>query len=991
MNRLCLAVSLLLFPIMALADNSLSFAPPPSDFSVVFLSNLFGIVDGVLHGTGSQILGSLFAVFNAAVLALGGMIIMYTLVVSTLNTAQEGEMLGKKWSSIWIPVRSTIGLALLIPKASGYCLMQIFVMWVVVQGVGAADKVWDAALNYLNRGGVIIQGNSDPTIKLLQGGGTSGIAKGANSILSSVVCMIGLQTQLQTQRQIYLNQKGSASPSGPCAGSPSSIMASFCDTPVPNLISTVNAVDFQKTHSDTVLRIPLPNITDGVYKSLNGICGQMTWNRVPENIASLTVRTKTEEISVPNPFGGPPIVVKRDVTTGIGGLSESELETVKLSRAIAVQQMYLDLSSIAQTMVRNNPGTFNREKETTNDDFSDVAVQQYGVPQSISGEICQDKQTVKCILWGGMGDKGGAPLFNGTEFRGAILDYNGIMRPTLTLIQQAQEYESSRGAREFIREASTQGWIMAGSYFFNLVTLNVKASKNSDLVDSHTGLDYSAFKIDPFKDAFSNWTNKCSSGQYGELCTWFNGDAGRVLSILKLINNYNSSSGGMTVPDFDNNNLAVVKDDPSSTVYGFTANSTVLQLPNQPGQSELTFAQGMNIKFNSEIQPLPSLSFTCGEFKIWGLSAGCIGRVFAEIFYNGAFVPLYNGLIIAFGQIIISIIHTFLVIPLVGMGEIFKQGIQIISKPGVNPIVALAQMGTYYINFCANLWIELIMKSITAALIPIFGMFIFALLSLSLPLLLAWCGLMMTIGFNTAYYVPILPYMIFTFGSVGWLMSVIESMVAAPIVALAVTHPEGHDAFGKGETAIMILLNVFLRPSMMIIGYIAAIGLSYVSVWIINAGFDNAIGFIQGSGYYGTNSDAQSINSAIGGVQGGYKDWAGVYAYFFSIFMYTIIYITVVTKAFTLIAVLPDKVLRWVGGTPESYGTDTSQWGEEAKQKMDKASDETQRGQAQVDKKLSGHTTKAINEVAGGNKSTSSTIDAKSGAPKPSTPNKPEE
>ncbi len=50
-------------------------------------------------------------------------------------------------------IRSTLGLALLIPKASGYCLMQIFVMWVVVQGVGAADKIWEAALGYLNRGG----------------------------------------------------------------------------------------------------------------------------------------------------------------------------------------------------------------------------------------------------------------------------------------------------------------------------------------------------------------------------------------------------------------------------------------------------------------------------------------------------------------------------------------------------------------------------------------------------------------------------------------------------------------------------------------------------------------------------------------------------------------------------------------------------------------------------------------------------------------------
>ena len=106
MNKLLVTLLLLLCPGLVLADSSgsLSFAPPASDFSVVFLSNLFGVVDGVLSGTGSQIMGSMFAVFNAAVLALGGIIIMYTLLVATMNTAHEGQMLGQKWSSIWIPI-----------------------------------------------------------------------------------------------------------------------------------------------------------------------------------------------------------------------------------------------------------------------------------------------------------------------------------------------------------------------------------------------------------------------------------------------------------------------------------------------------------------------------------------------------------------------------------------------------------------------------------------------------------------------------------------------------------------------------------------------------------------------------------------------------------------------------------------------------------------------------------------------------------------------
>lgn len=89
---------LTLFPALVFADSaftppsgSMSFTPPPGDYSVIFLGNIFGVVDGVLHGTGSQIMGVMLGVFNSAVLALGGIVIMYIILVSTLNTAHEGD------------------------------------------------------------------------------------------------------------------------------------------------------------------------------------------------------------------------------------------------------------------------------------------------------------------------------------------------------------------------------------------------------------------------------------------------------------------------------------------------------------------------------------------------------------------------------------------------------------------------------------------------------------------------------------------------------------------------------------------------------------------------------------------------------------------------------------------------------------------------------------------------------------------------------------
>jgi defect-in-organelle-trafficking protein DotA len=330
-------------------------------------------------------------------------------------------------------------------------------------------------------------------------------------------------------------------------------------------------------------------------------------------------------------------------------------------------------------------------------------------------------------------------------------------------------------------------------------------------------------------------------------------------------------------------------------------------------------------------------------------------------------------------------------------------------------------MGTNYINFAADLWMYLLMMAVTTSLLGPFAVFIFALMMMAMPLLMAWLSTMVSIGFLTAYYIPFLPYTIFTFGSIAWLMAVVEAMVAAPIVALGVTHPEGEGPFGKAEQAIMILMNVFLRPSLMIIGYIAGIILSYVCVWVINAGFSNVIPFIQGPSKCATSSSTkgwvdsgnaadqgfrQGVTNATNwestsnyidcgvsvfdgvnfklaggesmvtgkpgsnefnaqGVATGYVGWAGIYGFFFSILIYTSLYITVVQKSFTLISTLPDKVLRWIGGQPESAGGESAQWAEDTKKQVSDAGGKTDKAQGQMGKEMGGKAMQGFHTLSG--------------------------
>ena len=242
--------------------SAINFKPVPGDLSVLFLGNIFGVVDGVLAGNGSQIAGEIFGVFNTAILALAGMMVFYTLLVSTLNTAADGQNIGKRWSSVLVPIRSVAGIAFLLPKASGYCVLQIFIMWVVIQGVGAADKVWNQALSYLNRGGTIVSANVDPITNMKKNNNTD-VFNAAYGMFTGEVCMAALNKKLE-------RYQSSISTTATCADAAAgSLTETFCKTAIPNFLDSVNFISdtVLNTPAGTLVQVPMPNF-DASYATL---------------------------------------------------------------------------------------------------------------------------------------------------------------------------------------------------------------------------------------------------------------------------------------------------------------------------------------------------------------------------------------------------------------------------------------------------------------------------------------------------------------------------------------------------------------------------------------------------------------------------------------------------------------------------------------------------------------------------------------------------
>lgn len=119
--------------------------PSSTDGFMMILNNFFGDVGGIFGTGNTTVIGDMMGIFNAGVMILAGVLVGYILLSGTLKTAHEGEALGRAWSSIFIPLRTSLGVGLIIPGPGGYALVNIALMYIAVGGVGIANKVWYVA------------------------------------------------------------------------------------------------------------------------------------------------------------------------------------------------------------------------------------------------------------------------------------------------------------------------------------------------------------------------------------------------------------------------------------------------------------------------------------------------------------------------------------------------------------------------------------------------------------------------------------------------------------------------------------------------------------------------------------------------------------------------------------------------------------------------------------------------------------------------------
>lgn len=750
------------------------FDPPPTDKSIEILGSIFGstVGDFYLGGVPNPILYKLIEKLNFTIIALGAIVVSYVSVTSVLHTAQEGSMLGKSWSSLWIPLRSIIGLSLMVPTpATGYCLIQVGVMWLILQGVGIADIMWNITLDGLANGVSAVAGTITDSSLIPVG------EQIAPNVMDAAICMQSVMFLNNPQGNSFIyrnatqihgfdeiNKVQTAAGNEPF---------SF-GTDARGYFASVTGTKFYGFNNTN---LPQPDA--------KSVCGSI------KIAATVTLSEYPQEI--------------QDMYIGANAtLPISKLQTLLADEAmliyntkIAAYDAMMDLfKPIAQGFANGQfatPNIPNQLKPPAPPGAKSNAGKVYS--QFMSGLVVPNAAQFKTL--GTMPTSVNNPT---QAFQAA-----GTFVSNTVTIATSSITDFSDTTIAAISAGQKNGWISAGSFYFIL---------NKSLISTQ----------------FNAATGPFASNDYDmPSCSDPNGPC---LSGIKFY--------GVGIPE-----------------HAQILNSNIDQGADQNYIAQ-NLADGYYYMANDTASTPTQLTF------------GADSEESRELF---------------------SDINNFSVQIMATLSSIFNG-----TNTNTDPLLAHAKFGTNIMRAAESVFTAIIfkmMKKVPSSGGPapknIMIRAALALVYFIVSLLLPFLGIMWSFGALLAIYCPLIPFMFFAGGALGWFLTVTEAMIGAPIIALSLLLPAGEE-FDRVKGAGMILANLFFRPTLMIFGFLFAGKVYKAIVSLID---------------FGMGAIFQTIDVAT----------------LFSVVVVLVVYVMFIISAtnlcFALIYSLPDKALRWIGGKPE--------------------------------------------------------------------------
>lgn len=108
-------------------------------------------------------------------------------------------------------------------------------------------------------------------------------------------------------------------------------------------------------------------------------------------------------------------------------------------------------------------------------------------------------------------------------------------------------------------------------------------------------------------------------------------------------------------------------------------------------------------------------------------------------------------------------------------------------------------------------------------------------------------------GIVIAFVLPMVPWVMWMAGVTGWIILVIEAMIAVPLWMLAHMTMGGQGLHGRAIAGWSLLFSVVFRPAMMVVGLFLGYFVFAAMSWLIRMTFGTAAGFVLSNGWLVSN------------------------------------------------------------------------------------------------------------------------------------------
>ena len=939
---------LILIPGVVLADDSSSTSSFPmlfdiatNDLSISYLKILFGQVGSVLIGPPNTLVQEIFTIFNLGIMTLAGLLMCYTVVLSVVNTSQEGNPMGHKMSP-WVVVRIVAGSSLMMPMTTGYAMIQVITMWMVIQGIGFADMIWSKAVDIISASPtssyVPASASTNNAYKDISNSSILDDYNGADitiaNLLASSLCL-----EASYQYDMLTKKDG----------------------------DTVSRSDYYiKVGTSTTA-------TDGDCDKLNNICFIRPDDILTQPVCGMHT---------------PPASVESGSQEEYVAMSAAYGAAMALSSY--VQNMYTDALSYlenggSQDELARNLACLNNGDGfiPTNDSQYDQAYIEscaqttilsgitaayvgalgqyaYKEPDESSSSSDQTDWAAEAKAYGW--------LAAGAYYTSISASNSGTIDTTVQSNIDNMLYGLKTGV-QFSAKLGNQTannasniYKIFDNYIYSDGVFKAKDSNSNDSLDFMNAyyMKYARDEIKYIADSMS--VADPVEGASGETCQF---DGSMTVSLDKSIKNlatYWLQWGGSQSLGADDCSTASTDGASSSwcgkntdnvfrpmglytrSALGYAATEATVQYVADPQRGlfmllNRAVPELMGVRYFDNFSANAPADFGSGYgdqgnypnggHADWSAVVNSDSDNFKIACQNGLIDPNAHGL---YGQVLATM-SGLSYEPLGQMRymglNIMRYGVDYFSNVIGNMIETYKNVGLAYWGL--SIGFSLVMSSIAYMAIAAFvadptpttiptavaqmtqiatntfnsGMNI--LYQVDQVTLSLWSAISATmavtytiLGFIMGVYMANVPAIIFVFAGISFFMYVIEAMIASVLVALGLTHPEGHDLLGKAEQSVMLFLAAFIRPAAMIMGLIFSMLLMIPAFRLLNFTF---IGFIGEFFDFFNDNGMGSIVPLIGAV--------GV------AFLYVYLSMGIINNCLSLIYQIPDRLLRWLGAPTE--------------------------------------------------------------------------